>query len=208
VAGGTGLYIKALLGGLFRQDEAVQEVRERLARELKALGLPALRARLESLDPISARRLAPGDTYRILRALEVAEATGRPLSELHAEHDFQDRPYDTLKLGLELPREELYRRIEARVDLMLAQGWLAEVRRLRERYGPGIKPLQALGYRHLAAHLEGRLSLPEAITETKKATRRYAKRQLTWFRADPDIRWFHPGQTAAMLALLRDFLSV
>jgi tRNA dimethylallyltransferase len=207
VAGGTGLYIKALLGGIFRQAEAVREVRDRLARELKTLGLPALMARLESMDPATAQRLAPGDTYRILRALEVAEATGRPLSELHAEHHFQDRPYDTLKLGLELPREELYRRIEARVDMMLAQGWLEEVRRLLKRYGPGIKPLQALGYRHLVAHLEGRLSLPEAIAETKKATRRYAKRQLTWFRADPEISWFQPGQTEAMLALLRDFLS-
>jgi len=207
VVGGTGLYIKALLSGLFRQDEAVREVRPRLARELADHGLPALLARLESLDPATAQRLAPGDTYRILRALEVVEATGHPISELHAAHNFRDRPYQTLKLGLDLPREELYRRIEDRVESMLAQGWLEEVRRLLKHYPPGIKPLQALGYRHLVAHLESRLSLPETAELTKTETRRYAKRQLTWFRADPEVRWFHPGQSGDMLALLRDFFG-
>jgi tRNA dimethylallyltransferase len=205
VVGGTGLYIKALIAGLFRQGEEVTEVRERLARELAEQGLPTLLARLTSLDPATAQRLAPGDTYRILRALEVVEATGRPLSELHANHNFGDRPYTTLKLGLDLPREELYRRIDDRVKMMLDQGWLEEVRRLLKRYPAGIKPLQALGYRHLVAYLEVRLPLPEAIEQTQKETRRYAKRQLTWFRADPEVRWFHPSQGEDMLALLRDF---
>jgi tRNA dimethylallyltransferase len=205
VVGGTGLYIKALLGGLFRQGQGVQEVRRRLARELAEQGLPTLFARLESLDPDSARRLAPGDTYRILRALEVVEATGRPLSALHAAHRFQDQPYQTLKLGLDLPRQELYRRIEARVEAMLAQGWLEEVRQALNRYAPEIKPLQALGYRQLTAHLKGRLTLAEAIDQTKKETRRYAKRQLTWFRADPEVHWFHPDQRQELIALVREF---
>jgi tRNA dimethylallyltransferase len=207
VAGGTGLYIKALLAGLFHQEVGAKEGRERLARELALQGLPALYARLTALDPATACRLAPGDTYRILRALEVVEATGRPLSALHAAHNFQDRPYITLKLGLDLPREELYQRIEARVDLMMSQGWLAEVQRLLKRYPPDIKPLQALGYRHLAAFLENRLTLAAALEQTKKETRRYAKRQLTWFRADPEVRWFHPGQVPDMLALLWEFFS-
>jgi tRNA dimethylallyltransferase len=207
VAGGTGLYIKALLGGLFHQEVSVQTIRPRLAQELAAQGLPALRARLDALDPATARRLAPGDTYRILRALEVVEATGRPLSALHTAHHFQDRPYEALKVGLDLPREELYHRIEARVDAMLALGWIEEVRGLLERYPPGIKPLQSLGYRHLAAYLAGRLSLEEALDQTKKETRRYAKRQLTWFRADPEIRWFHPGQKAELLALFEEFFA-
>jgi tRNA dimethylallyltransferase len=205
IVGGTGLYIKALLAGLFEQEDAVQEVRPRLARELADQGLSTLWARLESLDPATARRLAQGDTYRILRALEVVEATGRPLSALHAAHGFQDCPYETLKLGLNLPREELYRRIEARVDLMLAQGWLEEVRQLLQRYPPEIKPLQALGYRHLVAVLAGTLSLAAAAEETKKETRRYAKRQLTWFRADPEVRWFAPGQLEELNGLVRDF---
>ena len=207
VVGGTGLYIKALLAGLFEQEDAVLEVRPRLARELADQGLPALFSRLEALDPATAGRLASGDTYRILRALEVVEATGRPLSALHAAHGFQDQPYETLKLGLTLPREELYRRIEARVDLMLGQGWLEEVRRLTQRYPPDIKPLQALGYRHLVAVLTGSLSLAEAAEETKKETRRYAKRQLTWFRADPEVRWFSPGQLEDMVLLVRNFFS-
>jgi tRNA dimethylallyltransferase len=205
VVGGTGLYIKALLAGLFRQEDAVRAVRPRLARELADQGLPALLARLKTLDPATAKRLAPGDTYRILRALEVVEATGRPISELHAAHNFGDRPYTTVKLGLDLPRKELYRRIDDRVQSMLAQGWLEEVRRLLKRYPAGIKPLQALGYRHLVAYLEVRLPLPEAIEQTQRETRHYAKRQLTWFRADPEVRWFHPGQGEEMLALLRDF---
>jgi tRNA dimethylallyltransferase len=203
VAGGTGLYIKALLAGLFHQEDAVHQVRMRLARELVDQGLPTLYARLESLDPATAQRLAPGDTYRILRALEVVEATGRPLSELHAAHGFQDRPYDTLKIGLDLPREELYRRIESRVDRMVDQGWLEEVRELLRRYSPEIKPL--LGYRHLVAVLQESLTLKEAIELTKTETRRYAKRQLTWFRADPEVRWFAPGQGEDIHAVVKDF---
>ncbi len=207
VAGGTGLYIKALLAGLFQPDQGVHKVRPRLARELTDQGLPALWARLDALDPATAKRLAPGDTYRIVRALEVVEATGRPLSEWHAAHNFQDRPYETVKLGLDLPREELYRRIEVRVEAMLAQGWLEEVRRLLQRYPPEIKPLQALGYRHLVAQLAGSLSLDEAAALTKIDTRHYAKRQFTWFRADPEVRWFHPQDQPAMISLVREFFA-
>jgi len=208
VVGGTGLYIKTLLYGLFRQEDAVGTVRPRLARELADRGLPALYARLLALDPATARRLAPGDRYRILRALEVVEATGRPMSELHAAHRFGDRPYETLKLGLDLPREELYRRIEARVEAMLAQGWLNEVRGLLQRYPEDLKPLQALGYRQLVAYLMGGGSLEEAVARIKQDTRRYAKRQLTWFRADPEVHWHQPSQTGEMLARLRDFFQV
>jgi len=208
VVGGTGLYIKALLYGLFRQQESVRALRPRLARELADRGLPALYARLQALDPATARRLAPGDSYRILRALEVVEATGRPISELHAAHRFQDRPFETLKLGLDLPREELYRRIEARVEAMLAEGWLDEVRGLLGRFPPDLKPLQALGYRRLVAYLTGGGSLEEAVDQIKQDTRRYAKRQLTWFRADPEVHWYQPSQTGELLARLKDFFQV
>ena len=125
VVGGTGLYLKALLYGLFGEGEPQSEVRERLGRELHGLGLPVLHRRLTALDPVTAARLHPHDTYRILRALEVMEATGRPLSELFAAHRFRDCPYRVVKLGLTLPREELQARIEARVEAMLAQGFLA-----------------------------------------------------------------------------------
>ena len=207
VVGGTGLYIKALLSGIFYQDEAVHDLRPRLAGELADQGLAALYARLVTLDPATAQRLAPGDTYRILRALEVVEATGRSISELHAAHGFKDRPYETLKLGLDLPREELYRRIEARVEAMLGQGWLVEVRDLLSRYSPAPKPLKALGYRHLVGFIEGRSTYEEAVELIKQDTRRYAKRQLTWFKADPEVRWFFATQIDEMRELVQSFFS-
>jgi len=205
VAGGTGLYIKALLHGLFADGGASPAIRERLQKEVHLQGLAALYERLSRADPETAARLPPGDTYRIVRALEVVEATGRPLSALLAEHRFRDSPYATVKLGLTMPREELYARIDLRVDLMLAAGWLEEVERLLNRYEASIKPLQSLGYRHLVAYLQGQVGWEEAVAQIKQDTRRYAKRQFTWFRADPEVRWFHPGQQEEMLALLESF---
>jgi tRNA dimethylallyltransferase len=207
VVGGTGLYLKALLSGLFAEGAPKTEVRDRLHREAEVVGLPALYKRLLHLDPATAMRLHPHDTYRIVRALEVMEATGRPLSALIAAHRFQDSPYQVLKLGLALPREELYRRIELRMEVMLAEGWLDEVKGLLERYPPTLKPLQAIGYRHLINYLIGRWSWPEALSLLARDTRRYAKRQLTWFGSDPQIRWFHPDQTEAMAALLSEFFG-
>jgi tRNA dimethylallyltransferase len=207
VAGGTGLYLKALLMGLFPEGEPLPPIRDRLRREMGCLGLPALYQRLLRLDPATAARLHPHDTYRILRALEVMEATGRPLSEFIAAHRFQDAPYTVLKLGLALPREELYRRIEGRTESMLAQGWLEEVRGLLARYPADLKPLQSLGYRHLGNFLAGRWSWEEALTLLNRDTRRYAKRQLTWFGGDPEIRWFLPDETAALAAALAAFFG-
>jgi len=207
VVGGTGLYLKALLSGLFAEGEPVAGVRDRVRRELGALGLPALYARLLHLDPATASRLHPHDTYRIVRALEVMEATGRPLSEFIAAHRFKDAPFKVLKLGLRLPREELYRKIELRVEVMLEAGWLDEVEGLLRRYPPDLKPLQALGYRHLINYLTGRWSWEEALTWLTRDTRRYAKRQLTWFSSDPEVRWFHPDQIGEMAEVLTEFFE-
>ncbi len=207
VVGGTGLYLRALLSGLFVEGEPAAGVRARLRGELQVLGLPALYQRLFYLDPATADRLHPNDTYRIIRALEVMEATGKPLSEFINAHRFQDAPYKVLKLGLALPREELYQRIETRVEAMLAAGWLEEVRGLLDRYPPDLKPLKALGYRHLINFLTGRWSWEEALTLLARDTRRYAKRQLTWFSSDPEIRWFHPAQVEEMAAALAEFFA-
>jgi len=207
VVGGTGLYLKALLRGLFAEGEPAPGVRERVRQELEALGLAVLYQRLTHLDPATASRLHPHDTYRIVRALEVMAATGRPLSEWIDAHRFQDAPYEVLKLGLELEREELYRRIELRVEVMLEQGWLDEVEGLLTRYPPTLKPLQALGYRHLINYLTGRWSWEEALTLLTRDTRRYAKRQRTWFGADPAVRWFHPDQVEEMAAALGEFFG-
>jgi tRNA dimethylallyltransferase len=207
VVGGTGLYLKALLYGLFREGAADLAIRRRLTEELGELGLAGLYQRLAALDPATAARLSPRDRYRILRALEVMAATGRPLSSLFQAHGFRQSPYRVLKLGLSLPREELYRRIGTRADAMLAQGWLKEVEALRRDYPPDLKPLKALGYRHLIAYLQGRWGLAEALALIKRDTRHYAKRQLTWFRADPEVRWFSPGQVEEMLDLLKEFFG-
>jgi tRNA dimethylallyltransferase len=205
VVGGTGLYIKALLSGLFVHGDPDPCIRRQLRQELTDLGLSHLHERLRRLDPASAWRLHPRDTYRILRALEVIQATGHPLSALQEAHQFRDSPYRVLKLGLRRPREELNRRIEARVEAMLAQGWLDEVQGLISRYPPHLKPFQALGYRHLIAFLQGRWGWEEAIELLKRDTRRYAKRQLTWFKADSEVRWNAPDQVKEMLLELRGF---
>ena len=207
VVGGTGLYLKALLGGLFAQGEPAPGVRNRVRQELASLGLTVLYARLMHLDPATASRLHPHDTYRIVRALEVMAATGKPLSQFINAHRFQDAPYEVLKVGLTLPREELYRRIELRVELMLEAGWLDEIEGLLSRYPPDLKPLQALGYRHLINYLTGRWSWDEALTLLARDTRRYAKRQLTWFGSDPEVRWFHPDQIEEMAGVLAEFFG-
>ncbi len=207
VVGGTGLYIKALLYGLFEEGAPRREIRERLRRDLQDLGLDSLHRRLAILDQSTAARLHPNDSYRIMRALEVMEATGRPLSELFAAHRFRESPYRVLKLGLARPREELAARIEARVEAMVAQGLLKEVEDLLSRYPLDLKPLQSLGYRHLIRFLQGEWSLKEAIERLKIDTRHYAKRQLTWFKADPEVRWFHPAQVDEMAACLKEFFG-
>lgn len=207
VVGGTGLYLRALLGGLFAEGEPAPGVRNRVRQELASLGLPVLYARLLHLDPVTAARLHPHDTYRIVRALEVMAATGKPLSQFINAHRFQDAPYEVLKLGLTRPREELYRRIELRVELMLEAGWLDEIEALLRRYPPDLKPLQALGYRHLINYRTGRWSWDEAMTLLARDTRRYAKRQLTWFCSDPEVRWFHPDQIEDMAAALAAFFG-
>ncbi|MBW1951578.1 MAG: tRNA (adenosine(37)-N6)-dimethylallyltransferase MiaA [Deltaproteobacteria bacterium] len=207
VVGGTGLYIKALLQGLF--DDQVQDrvIRNRLRQELATLGLPELYARLHRLDPKVAIRLHPNDAFRILRALEVIEANGQPLSRLQQAHRFQDRPYRVLKLGLALERDQLYDRINARVEEMLAQGFLTEVEALLSRYDRGLKPFQALGYRHLISYLQDGGDWEATIDRLKRDTRRYAKRQMTWFRADPEIYWLAPDHWLEIRERLREFFN-
>ncbi len=207
VVGGTGLYLKALLHGLAPEGAGAIAIKRELAAEAAALGLAPLYQRLARLDPATAARLGPRDHYRILRALEVTAAAGRPVSAIFAAHGFADSPYRVLKLGLNRPREELYRLIDTRAEAMLAGGWLKEVEGLLTRYPSDLKPLKSLGYRHLVGVLEGRWGLEEALTLIQRDTRRYAKRQLTWFRADPEVKWFEPGQVAEMLILLQEFFG-
>ena len=208
VVGGTGLYLKALLHGLFPDAHTNPAVRQRLHQEAEKDGGVGLYQRLKKVDATTAQRLHPNDLYRIIRALEVWECSGRPMSVLHQEHGFRERPFNTLKIGLRRPRSELYERIDRRVEEMMAQGFLDEVRGLLDRgHGPHLKSMQALGYRHMVQYLLDGAELAEVLRTMKRDTRRYAKRQMTWFRRDQEIHWFHPGEESDIARLVGQFLD-
>jgi tRNA dimethylallyltransferase len=190
VVGGTGLYIKAVTQGIFPSPEIDPSVRERLKRDCAERGGDSLYQRLRDVDPKTASRVHPHDLFRTLRALEVFDSTGIPISFFRDQHRFLDRPYRTLKIGLEADREILYERIEQRVDQMIERGLLQEVIRLMEMgYGPELKPMQSLGYKQMIRYVSKEMEWDEAIRQVKRDTRRYAKRQWTWFKADPEIHW-------------------
>ncbi len=208
LAGGTGLYIKALLYGLFDTVPRDQPLRKRLKEELDQRGSQQMHSRLAACDPLTAARLHPNDKVRILRALEVFESTGRPMVAWQQEHRFSETHYRVLKIGLTRERSQLYQRIDQRVDVMLAQGLEAEVRELLNNgYPSSLKSMQSIGYRHLCDYLEGRSSLETAVRTLKRDTRRYAKRQLTWFMADPEILWFEPEQTVSIAETIEGFIA-
>jgi len=190
VVGGTGLYIKALTQGLFQVQKQDSTIRERLKAELKTLGLEAIYERLKGVDPEGAAKIHPKDSYRVIRALEVFQVTGKPISEHHRTHEFSDEPYRVLKIGLSMDREILYHRINERVEQMLSQGFVDEVKGLLDRgYGPGLKSMQSIGYRHVSEFLLGNVDWDETVRLFKRDTRRYAKRQFTWFKTDLEVQW-------------------
>ncbi len=190
IVGGTGLYIKALTQGLFPSPPIDPGVRERLKREGEEKGSDFFYGRLREVDPKTAARLHHHDLFRVIRALEVFESTGVPISFYRQQHSFGDRPYHLLKVGLEMERAKLYRRIEERVDRMMERGFLEEVERLMEMgYGPQLKPMQSLGYKQLVGFLLKKMDRAEAVRQIKRDTRHYAKRQWTWFKADPEVCW-------------------
>lgn len=197
VVGGSGLYLRALTEGLSPVPPGDPEVRAELRRRLAAEGREALAAELARSDPETAARLAPGDTQRLLRALEVAAVSGRPLSAWIASQPFGTEKVPAFKLGLTLPRAILYDRIRIRAAEMVERGWVEEVAGLLARgYTRDDAAFQAIGYRQLAAHLAGERSLGSALEEIVRETRRFAKRQLTWFRRDREIDWFDAREVA------------
>ncbi len=208
VVGGTGLYIKALLDGLFPGPGRDPDVRAALEREAGEQGLDALYGRLASVDPAYAAKVGRRDKVRIIRALEVFTVTGAPLSSHFARTESRIAGFSVLKLGLELERAELYRRIEARVDRMFESGLVEEVRGLLAAgVSEDAAPFKAIGYRRVLAHLKGEIPLQGAIALTKTDTRHYAKRQMTWFRKMEGIRWFPAGDAAALLEAVREGLG-
>lgn len=208
VVGGTGLYIRLLLGGIGDMPAADHELRERLRSEERAKGTGTLHARLADLDPDAAEDIPPQNLTRIVRALEVIYLSGKRFSQIRAEHAFRDRPYDELLLCLTPPREELYKRIDQRVDSMIESGLLEEVSNLFQRgYARGLKSMQSLGYRHAGLILDGELEHDDAVRLMKRDTRRYAKRQFTWFRSEPEAMWFDPDDYEGIGCMVSRFLG-
>jgi tRNA dimethylallyltransferase len=200
VIGGTGLYFKALTRGLAAVPPVPADVRAAVRARLAAEGVAPLYAELGARDPATARRLMPGDRARITRALEVVLATGRSLAEWHA-HGMKPAldPERAIKIFLAVDRAELYRRIDARFEAMLASGALEEVRALRRRgLDPALPAMKAHGVPRLIRHLAGEIDLAEAVAAGKRDTRRYSKRQATWFRHQlPDWAWVAADMAAA-----------
>ena len=209
IVGGSGLYVSALIDGLFSGPGKDETVRARLQSEAEEAGVGELYARLESVDHDYAQTINSNDLRRIVRALEVFELTRRPLSALHREHRQSEQPIESVQAGLDYARDELYARIDARVDRMLEQGLVDEVKRLiDEGYAHQIERLRSLGYREIAAFLRGETALEEAVELMKRNTRRYAKRQLTWFRGDSRVHWLKAGAGKSIEALANETLAL
>lgn len=221
LTGGTGLYLKGFQEGLFAMDSGGlpeheanpegEEVRTALKRALLEQGRAVLHERLAGIDPVSAARIHPNDTSRLLRALEVHALTGRPWSELLARQQANTEPSgprkNILKIGLTGDRQWLYDRINLRAAQMLAGGFIEEVENLLGMgFSRELKPMQAIGYRHVVEFLDGRRDRQETLESLARDTRHYAKRQLTWFRRDPEIIWFGPEQLAEITALMDGYL--
>ena len=206
-SGGTGLYIRAAIDDYnFTESANNPEVRQKLQQELQEAGLNALYTRLKQVDPRVASRLSATDQRRIIRALEVFETTGRALSSWESEKDIKNALYDVIMVGLLRPRAQLYARIDERVEQMFTAGLVLEAKRLYDT-GISLAAGQALGYKELLAYLEGRSSLEEAKALLKQQTRRYAKRQLSWFRADSRVRWVDAQDAQQATACILEILA-
>jgi len=212
LTGGTGLYIRAFLEGLVQAGEADPALRAQLEQEheqaLAAGDAARLHRRLAQQDAAAARTIHPHDVKRVIRALEIGQQGKRRASELRGQHRFGDRPYRVLHLVLDPGRAALDARIDAYCRQMLELGLLQEVRRLRERgYGPELRPMQAIGYRHMAPVVEGRDTLENALEAMQRDTRRFARRQRTWLRRVPDALWLPPEPRDAIHETLAAFLG-
>lgn len=209
LVGGTGLYFKGLLEGLFEVAANDQgAVREKLAARLAAEGREALHRELQAIDPESARRIHPHDTHRLLRALEIYLLTGIPWSRHLQEQQQEPLLRRALVIGLACERPLLYERINRRVEMMLTQGLQAEVAGLLAAgYGPELPAMQAIGYRHLVNFIHGRWDWEETVELLARDTRHYAKRQFTWFNRLPGIHWLEPAAGGAIRRLIEAHLQ-
>jgi tRNA dimethylallyltransferase len=189
---GTGLYLRALLEGLAEAPARSEELRARLRESVKRKSPEHLHRLLARVDPETAAKIAPRDTQKAIRAVEMRLLTKRSVGDIHRAGRGPLEGWDVVKIGLLPPRPALYARIDARVHAMIKAGWLDEVRGLIASGVPGdAKPFQFIGYSQLRDHLAGQLSLADAVARIQRATRQFAKRQITWFRKEPGVHWLH-----------------
>jgi len=200
VTGGTGLYLRALLDGLFPGPQRSEPLRQRLREQSNKRGADYLAKVLRRLDSVSATRIHPNDAPKLIRAIEVSIAARQPMSAAWKAGRDPLRGFRILRLGLNPPRPELYVRINERAADMFSRGLVEETEHLLTRYGPDCRPLTSLGYRQAVMLLHGELTREAAITATQQAHRNYAKRQSTWFRNEPDVHWLAGfGNDAAIM---------
>jgi len=209
IVGGSGLYIRALLDGLFTGPSRDDTFREALRQEAEEVGVPALYERLQRVDPEFAASIHPNDMRRIERGLEVYELSGRPLSDYHREHREKVAPLDAVQVAPDWPRSTLYDRINARVWNMVEAGFVDEVRRLIDTgHEHDLKRLRSRGHPEMAAHVRGECSLDEAVALVQRNTRRLAKRQLSWFRRDDRIHWLPMGRGVSPAGHIESVISI
>jgi tRNA dimethylallyltransferase len=213
VVGGTGFYLRALIEGLFEGPGRVEELRIRMRKIVSRKGSRVLHRALQRVDPQCAARIAETDAERIIRAYEIHLASGKPMGWWQQQPRDAFQGYRWLKIGINLPREQLYQKINQRVEEMFASGLLEETQKLLAQFPRKSQAFKAIGYRQAAECIEGLLSLEQAIEETKKESRHYAKRQMTWFRSDPEIVWLDGQLEAVQMQqrasrLIAEFLSI
>ena len=208
VVGGTGLYIRSLLGGLVELPPVNPVLRKRLHEECRVQGAPKLHRKLALLDPERAGSIHPNDGVRIIRALEIMEQTRCSSSDLLKKHQFKNQEFQALTLCLQMEKNQLYDRINKRTDKMMANGLIEETAHLiKKGYGPHLKPMTAIGYRHIVKYLQGEWPLERAKETLKRDTRRYSKRQMTWFKGEQGMIFADPLNPVFIERMIRDFLT-
>jgi tRNA dimethylallyltransferase len=204
VCGGTALYLKSMIKGIFPENKEKRVSRERLNRIVETKGLEYLWNRLNKVDPLYAQKIGKKDRVRIVRAMEIYYNNGIPPSEIFEQTRTPFRDYTFIRIGLNMDRQDLYRRIEQRVDRMIHKGLLEEVETLREKYPPHCPPFKSVGYKEMVMYLEDEICFEKAVELIKQHSRNFAKRQLSWFRQENDIHWFHPLDFNKINSLARE----
>ena len=208
ITGGTGLYIKALLHGLFRSKSIDKKQLSQLEKKLIDKGKLFLYRQLEECDPDAAKSIHPNDSFRIIRALEFFMTNNQKISNSQKNHNFDDQRYSFVKIGLYMDRKKLYERINQRVNIMLSQDLLKEVTNLvKKGYSLDLKSMQSIGYKQIGMFLKNKVEWEEAVRLLKRDTRRYAKRQFTWFKKDKQINWIKPCEINKAKALINAFIA-